>query len=95
MISETGIYNCRQLNLQKGFGFSFFFFFLPHHAACRILAPQPGWNLHWLQWKHGALTTGPPGKLKMVLLYINPRSLGELFRILNKLNENSHFALST
>ena len=44
---------------------SFFFivnFFLLHHAACGILIPQPGSNPHPLQWEHGILTTGPPGK---------------------------------
>ena len=38
-----------------------FFFFWSHHAACRIF-PDQGSNLCTLQWKHGVLTTGPPGK---------------------------------
>ena len=31
-------------------------------SACRILVPQPGIEPGPLQWKHGFLTTGPPGK---------------------------------
>ena len=38
---------------------SFFFFFL---AACGILVPWPGIDPCPLHWKHGVLTTGPPGK---------------------------------
>ena len=30
--------------------------------AGRILVPDKGLNLCPLQWKHGVLTTGPPGK---------------------------------
>ena len=91
MISETGIYSCRQSNLQN------VFFFLFGHTTQHVgsYLPNRDGKLHPLQWKHGPLTTGPPGKFKMALLDINPRSFSELFRILNKLNENSHFALST
>ena len=32
---------CRPLPREEGFGFLVFFFW-PHHAACRILVPQPG-----------------------------------------------------
>ena len=32
------------------------------HAPCGILIPQPGLNPHPLEWEHGILTTGPPGK---------------------------------
>ena len=38
----------------------FFFFFCP--SACRILVPRPGIKPCPLQWKHGVLTTGLPGK---------------------------------
>ena len=41
---------------QKSF---FFFFFL---AACGISVPWPGVDPCPLHWKHGVLTTGPPGK---------------------------------
>ena len=54
-------YGHRAIYLSK----SFFFFFLPHHVACRIL-PHEGLNLCLLQWKHGVLTTGPPGKSSAV-----------------------------
>ena len=37
-------------------------FFWPRHAACGIFVLQPGLNLGLLRWKHGVLTTGPPGK---------------------------------
>ena len=37
----------------------YFFFFLPHHAACRILI-LPGQGLSPLQWKLRVLTTGQP-----------------------------------
>ena len=37
-----------------------FFFFWLRRTACRILVPR--WNPRPLQWKHGVLTTGPPGK---------------------------------
>lgn len=40
----------------------FFFFFLPWHTACGILAPQSGVNLYPLYWKHEVLTNEPPGK---------------------------------
>ena len=39
---------------------AFFFFFLVHCVACGILDRTKG----PLQWKHGVLTTGPPGKSK-------------------------------
>ena len=32
------------------------------YEACGILVPDQGWNLHPLHWKHGVLTTRPPGK---------------------------------
>ena len=32
------------------------------HTACEILVPQTGDRTHALRWKHGVLTTGPPGK---------------------------------
>ena len=37
----------------------FFCFFWPYHVAYRI--PDQELNLCPLQWKHGVLTTGPPG----------------------------------
>ena len=36
--------------------------FWQHHAACGILVPQPGIELHPLHWQHRVLTTEPPGK---------------------------------
>ena len=38
-----------------------FIYFWPHHVACRFLAPWPGIEPRPWQWKHGVLTTGPPG----------------------------------
>ena len=35
--------------------------FWPCSAACGILVPNQGLSLCLLQWKHGVLTTGPPG----------------------------------
>ena len=32
------------------------------HAACKIIIPNQGSNPCPLQWKHGVLTTGWPGK---------------------------------
>ena len=44
-------------------GVLFFFFpFWPYYLACGILVPQAGIEPMPPQWKHGALTTGPPGK---------------------------------
>ena len=35
--------------------------------------PDQGSNLRPLQWKHGVLTTGPPGKsLEEVLFFLTP-----------------------
>ena len=39
----------------------FFFFFWPHHAACRILVSGPGIEPGPHQWKSRLLTTGPLG----------------------------------
>ena len=39
-----------------------FFMFWPCRAACRVSVPDQGLNSHSLQWKHGVLTTGLPGK---------------------------------
>ena len=49
-------------NIFLFFFFLFFFFFLPCCTACEILIPQPGIEPMTLQWKHGVLTTGLPGK---------------------------------
>ena len=38
------------------------FFFWLHCATCGILVPQLGIEPAPLQWKHGVLITGPPGK---------------------------------
>ena len=51
----------------------FCFCFLPCHMACEILVPQPGdqvSNPCPLQWKHGVLTTGPPGK-SLICSFLN------------------------
>ena len=47
----------------------FFFSFRSHHAACRILVPQPGIELKPWQWKHWVLTPGSPGNSLVPLLY--------------------------
>ena len=36
--------------------------FIYGYTACRIFVPNQGSNPYPLQWKRGALTTGPPGK---------------------------------
>ena len=38
-----------------------FFFFWPYCVVCEILVPQAGIEPRPRQWKHGVLTTGPPG----------------------------------
>ena len=40
----------------------FYLYFWLHHTAFQIFVPQPVSNLWPLQWKHGVLTTGLPGK---------------------------------
>ena len=55
----------------KGFflGFiCFCLFFWLYHLACRILAPLRYQTSCPLNWKHGVLTTGPPGKFPGFLL---------------------------
>ena len=43
--------------------FSLFFkIFWLHHSHAGSYFPDQGWNPCPLQWKHGFLTTGPPGK---------------------------------
>ena len=45
-----------------------FFFFLLHCTACGILVPNQGLlNPCPLQWRHGVLATGPPGKFPFLL----------------------------
>ena len=39
-----------------------YLFFAMHQLAIEILILQPGTEPMPLQWKHGDLTTGPPGK---------------------------------
>ena len=39
-----------------------FYFFGPRLEACRILVHQPAMEYPPVLWKHGVLTTGPPGK---------------------------------
>ena len=53
------------------FFLKFLFYFLPHLAACRILAPWQGIKLLCLHWEHGVqwLNTGPPGKSLLILLH--------------------------
>ena len=54
-----------QLSFGKGWGremWTTFLFFWPRCAVCRILAPQIASNPCPLRWKHGVLTTRPPGK---------------------------------
>ena len=46
--------------------------FLPGHRACGIVVPlHQRLNLCPLHWKHGVLTTGPPGKYLGVILRAN------------------------
>lgn len=47
-----------QRDKNPGLGLHVLLFWWPGHG---ILAPDPGWNLHPLQWK-AVLTTGLPGK---------------------------------
>ena len=54
----------RLLTMGKGLSIYIIFFWL-YHVACRILSHE-GLNLCLLQWKHGVLTTGPPGKSSAV-----------------------------
>ena len=44
--------------------FNQFFFFFFDHTSWHVGSWFPNWgsNLRPLQWKHGVLTTGPPGK---------------------------------
>ena len=52
-------------------------FFPSGHAAQCVGSrfPHQGLNLHPLQWKHGVLTAGPPGKSLRVLCVLAWRSL--------------------
>ena len=45
------------------------FFFCPQHTVCRILVPRPGIESLPLGWKHGFLTSGPPGKSPLTAFY--------------------------
>lgn len=45
--------------------FLVFFFFWPHSVARVILDPDQGLNLRPLNWKRGALTSGPPGESRV------------------------------
>ena len=67
--STTGVSN----GYQKGYKSKPFFFNLA--ATCRILAPQPGIELCPLKWKHGVLTTGPPGKSPKQNFWLWPPNL--------------------
>ena len=44
------------------FSFLFFSFYWLHHVFAGSYFPDQGSNPCSLQWKHGILTTGPPGK---------------------------------
>lgn len=59
----------RLLNLS--FYFFFYLFTWPCRASCRILVPWPGIEPHLLQWKHGMLTTGVPGKSLLTCLILS------------------------
>ena len=49
----------------------FFFFFCLYPMACGALVPQPEIEPMPPQWKHGVLTTGPPGEsLEKQLLFM-------------------------
>ena len=49
-------------------GNSFFFFFGPHSASCRILVPWPGIKPGSRQWKYNVLTLSVPITSSLVLL---------------------------
>ena len=53
--------------------------FWPCHTACRILVPQP--FSCPLQWKHGVLTTGPPGNslISVSLIPVQQHRVHSLF----------------
>ena len=59
----------RLLNLS--FYFFFYLFTWPCRASCGILVPRPGIEPHLLQWKHGMLTTGVPGKSLLTCLILS------------------------
>ena len=67
MCSSTGK---QQMCLLNQFCFVLFCFltFWPHCVPCRILVPWPGIEPMPLQWKHGFITTGPPGMSQEVVL---------------------------
>ena len=73
--------------------FFFSFFFWLHHTACGILVPQPGIEPVPLQWKHGILTTGPPGNSQPYTFKLLPsllfRKAINTFWLLFKLSLNS------
>ena len=73
---------------------SFLFFFF-HCAACSF--PDQGSNLCPLQWKHGVLTTGPPGNSLSSSFHKLPLSAIFLciFQIIICLNNHVSFALNT
>ena len=56
------------LNLKQRF-FSFLFFSSRTLRLVGVLVPDQGWNSCPLQWKHGVLTTGPPGSSPKVLFF--------------------------
>ena len=57
--------------------FNQFFFFFFDHTSWHVGSWFPNWgsNLRPLQWKHGVLTTGPPGKSLQFYISFSPWEL--------------------
>lgn len=48
----------------------YLFFFCLYWVACGILVSWAGFKPSLLQWKHGVLTTGPPGTVHVVIFIL-------------------------
>ena len=61
----------------EGFWVPFNHFFFFDHTSWHVGSwfPNGGSNLHPLQWKHGVLTTGPPGKSLQFYISFSPWEL--------------------
>ena len=60
--------------------FNFYFSWLCH-TACRILIPSLGTTVSSLQWKHGVLTTGPPGKSLTFFINVELHISGDIYYV--------------
>ena len=48
----------------------YYYYFWPYHKVCRISVPYLGIKLMPLHWKHVILTTGLPGKSRVVMSFL-------------------------